>query len=518
MAADGRPNVVFFIVDDTDHEYLGCYGGAVPTPNLDRLCRSGVRFDRAFCSSAICQPSRYSYLTGRYAGTCPDPVFLEQQPPDEPASVEFNVYLNADIPSQGFLFREAGYRTGFAGKWHVGHTTDLLPVPDFDTDADPDDPEVDAKLRRLQAVYQDEVRRTGGYDFADGIIWANNGNWPLKALHDHHIEWSMQKALDFLDTCDDGRPFLLHYASTCTHGPSALEGVDRDWRYTPGGKVDPRPEPLPPRTELPDRLREMGIEVTDKHVFALWIDDQVGALLDRLDAMGATEDTVFVFCSDHNIEPGKATCYDRGTRVPLIISAAGLLDGGEMKETLVQNVDLMPTLLDLCSIEPPEEVPFDGCNLGPLLRGESVPPRDSLYFEVGYRRAVRTERWKYIALRFPERIIRAMQDGEYERAPNHMDREGQPHAQIAMENYPGYYDADQLYDLESDPEEQHNLARDPAHAERLETLRTRLETFLKRLPHPYDLSRQEYLESKEFAELARKAREVGTDHISWWNP
>ncbi len=517
-AANARPNVVFFIVDDTAHEFLGCYGGTVPTPHLGRLCEAGIRFDNAFCSSAICQPSRYSYLAGRYAGTCPDPVFLEEQPLDEPASVEFNVYLNPDIPSQGFLFREAGYRTGFAGKWHVGHPNDLLPVPDFDIEADPDDPGVDVKLKELQSIYQEEVRRTGGYDFADGIIWNNNGNWPLKALNDHHIEWSMQKALDFLDTCDGSQPFLLHYASTCTHGPSALAGMDRDWRYTPGGKMDPRPEPLPSRKDLPGRLRQIGVEVNDKHVFALWIDDQVGALLDKLGAMGATGDTVFIFCSDHNIEPGKATCYDRGTRVPLIISAPGLLDGAKVSDALVQNIDLMPTLLGLCGADTGGDVAFDGCDLGPMLRGETDPPHDALYFEVGYRRAVRTERSKYIALRFPERIIRAMREGGFERAPNHMDREDQPHAQIAMEHYPGYYDADQIYDLRNDPQEMHNLGGDPAHGRKLEELQGQLEGILKRLPHPYSLAPQDFLESEQFAGLAQKTRDVGTGHISWWNP
>ncbi len=517
MSQEQRPNVVFFIVDDTDHRYLGCWDGTVPTPNLDRLTRRGVRLDRGFCTSAICQPSRYSYMTGRYAGTCPDPVFLRSQPRDEAASVEFNVYLNPSIPSQGFLFRQAGYRTGFAGKWHVGHPASMLDVPEFDTDADPADPQVDVKLRELQAAQVQEVRRTGGFDFAGGVIWGNNGNWPLKALNDHHIEWSIQAALDFLDQSPTGQPFLLHYGSTCTHGPSALAGLDRDWRYTPGGRMDRRPGPLPDRRELPNRLRQMGAEVNEKNVFALWIDDQVGAIVDELERKGVLDETVFVFCSDHNIEPGKSTCYEQGIRVPLIISAPGLLPEGVQTDALASNIDLMPTLLALCGIEPPAEVEFDGMDISPVLRGEVEEAREALFFEVGYLRAVRTRRWKYIALRFPERVIEQMRRGERDEAPNHMDRRKQPHAQIAMEHYPGYYDPDQLYDLEADPGEMNNLAADPACSNILAELKGHLRAFLDEQPHPYPLDEAEFLQSEQFQRLAEKTRAIGTDHISWWS-
>jgi arylsulfatase A-like enzyme len=517
MADGQQPNVVFFIVDDTPHENLGTWGGTTPTPNIDRLAARGVRFDRAFCTAAICQPSRYSYLTGRYPSTNPDPVFLKGNRRDEHARVSFNTYVNADIPSMGKLFREAGYRTGFAGKWHVGHPRPMLGVPEFDTDASPDAPGIDEKLRELEAILEEEVCSTGGYDFAGGIIWGNNADYPLKALNDHHIEWSTQAALDFLDSCGADRPFLLHYGSTCTHGPNAVESLARDWHHTLGGKVDESVQPLPPREGLADRLREMGLPVDHQCVSALWIDDQVGALVRKLEEMGALENTIFIFCADHNVEPGKATCYDRGTRVPLLISWPPMFDQGRVCDALVQNIDLMPTLLNLCGIELHLAPAFDGIDLAGLLRGEVESVRDDLYLEVGYTRAVRTDRWKYIALRFTDAVIDAMRTGQLQEAPNHMDQWRQQHAHIALCNYPGYYDQDQLYDLAADPGEKNNLASDTAHADVLNEMQARLRGHLARLPHPFDLARQGFLDSTEFAELADRTRAVGTDFISWWN-
>ncbi len=512
-----QPNVVFFIVDDTPHGNLGTWGGPTATPNLDRLAARGTRFDRAFCTAAICQPSRYSYLTGRYPSTNPDLIFLRGNPHGERARISFNTYLNADIPSMGALLRSAGYRTGFAGKWHVGHPRPMLNMPEFDMDANPNDRGIDKRLRELEAILEDEVCRTGGYDFAGGVIWGNNSDYPLRALNDHHIEWSTQAALDFLDSCAPGQPFHLHYASTCTHGPNALESLPRDWRNTPGGRMSDDLNPLPPRAGLPDRLRAMGGPTDHQGVSALWIDDQIGAILAKLEEMGALDNTIFAFCSDHNVEPGKATCYDRGTRVPLLISWPAMFDRGGACDALVQNVDLVPTLLHLCGVQPDPGVEFDGLDLTGLLRGDVDAVREDVYLEVGYTRAVRTERWKYIALRFTDAVIDAMRRGEMEEAPNHMDQVRQQHAHIALCNYACYYDQDQLYDLRADPGETTNLAADPARADVLTEMQNRLHRYLAPLPHPFGLARQNFLDSEEFDRLAAATRSVGTGFIPWWN-
>jgi arylsulfatase A-like enzyme len=521
MAQTQRPNVVFIISDDTRPAWLGCYGGNVPTPNVDTVASRGVRFDEFFCSSSVCQPSRYSYLTGRYAGTNPDPLFAEVNPTDRPARIEFNTYLNDSIPSQGWFFKTAGYRTGFAGKWHVGYPSARLGIPQIDPNADLDDPATDTFLRQREATLSRHIRETAGFDYAAGIIWCNNGERPIRALHDHHIEWSVQKALDFLDDQSTDQPFLLHYASTCVHGPNPLHGLDRDPRYTPGWKIDHLCDALPPRTALPGRLERLGLPVNGDTVSVLWYDDQVGAIVRKLEERGLAENTIIVVCTDHGVEPAKATCYERGIRVPCIVAAPEGMPRGEVVSAHAQNIDMMPTLLELCRIDD-GGVPFDGTSLVPLMRGQAESVHDDLYVEVGYLRAVRTPEWKYISLRYPNQVIDRLKAGVYDEAPNHMHAtmgDRQVHAQIALCAYPGYFDPDELYDLRADPFEQHNLADDPAYAEVLAEMKRRLRAHLDRMPHPYPLDDQvDFLGSPEFQELARKTRAFGVDHISWWSP
>ena len=514
--------MLFIISDDTPPAYLGCFDGLVPTPRLEGLRREGVRFGQAFCSSSVSQPSRWSYLTGQYAGRCPDPQFLDQQDPAGPSSVEFNVHLNPAIPSTGWLFQRAGYRTGLTGKWHAGFPAEELPLPPIAPDADLDDPSVDAALRERQAAYQRYVCESAGFDYAGGIIMGNNSAKPVPALNGHHIEWSVQAAMDFLDTCTDDQPFYLHYASTCNHGPDAVKALDDDPRYTRGGKMERVPDCLPPRTSLPGRLKAMGLAVNHETVSFLWLDDQVGALIDKLDAKGWLDNTIIVYGADHGNEPGKCTCFDKGTHIPLIIRPARPFDGGGRDcDQLAQNIDLLPTLLEMCGIEAGPGWQPDGRSLVPLIRGEAKPVHDELFFEMGYLRAIRTKRWKYIALRYPRGDIERMAVGAVPRALTPLGRERHGFTSISVESFPHYYDADQLYDLEADPREQHNLADDPAHRSVLAEMRGRMRGYLQTLPHPYPLDDAEqaaFLRSERFAGLADRVREEGTGYVGWWDP
>ena len=119
-AADERPNVIFILTDDQNNDTIGCFGGKVLTPNLDRLAREGVRLDRAYAVSSVCTPSRYTCLTGRYAGRCQSDRFLKQCPPDQPSNVGFNVQITPETPNLARALQQSGYTTGFVGKWHTG--------------------------------------------------------------------------------------------------------------------------------------------------------------------------------------------------------------------------------------------------------------------------------------------------------------------------------------------------------------------------------------------------------------
>ncbi|MBM4164993.1 MAG: hypothetical protein FJ222_11230 [Lentisphaerae bacterium] len=518
-----QPNVVFIISDDTKHKWLSSYQGKpecqplpelrVPTPNIDRIASRGTRFDNAFCASATCQPSRYSYLTGRYAGSNPHPRFLSRYPRTRPASVEFNVYLNEDIPSQGFLFGQAGYRTGFAGKWHASTLGPEDRLPEIDPDEKPDAPGMDQKLRAHQQVLSENIKRTAGYDYAEGIVWCNNSPEPLKALDTHHIEWSIQKALDFLDTCSGDRPFVLHYASTCVHGPSALAAFEKDPRFTLGGKVDTVCDALPPRTGIVERLQTAGCKVNHQTASALWLDDQIGAILNKLEAMGVIDNTILVFCTDHGVEPGKTTCYERGINVPCFIAAPGMKKG-HISRMMVQNIDMLPTLLDLCGIT--HKLALDGTSLAPILRGEERELHNDLFFEYGYFRAVRTPEFKYITLRYPEHVVDKMKRKDPDAAPNQTDR-FQGNAQVALSYYKDFFAPEQLFDLRNDPYEDHNLADDPAYATTLRDMQTRLDRYLDAQPHPYPRQVPAFMRTQEYLDFVKTRVDAGTGMISWWH-
>jgi len=514
--ADRRPNVVCVIADDTDFDRLGCYGGTALTPNIDSIARDGVRFSEAYCVSALCTPSRYNYLTGQYAGRCTDPAFLHGCPYTEPYKAEHNIFLTAPTPSLGGVMSRAGYRTAYCGKWHTGYPLRMLPVPRFDPDEDPRAPDVSRRLKQHQEVLAERVRRDGGFDYAASIVWGNCESLPLRALRHHHLEWITKAAVDFLDTCRTDQPFLLYMASTEHHGPDVVRSLAQDPTLTPEGVRRDHLDVLPPRDEIRARVARAGLPPTHHTLGLAWLDSQVGAVLQKLREMGADRDTIVFFCVDHNVEPGKATCHDRGVHIPMLMKWPGQIKASSVCDGVVQNVDFLPTVLECCGVSPPDDMAMDGLSFMPLLRGQRSQIHEDLFLELGYTRAVRTSRWKYIALRYPQRMIEEMRNGRRKEAPNYVDSFTHPQSLIGAEYYPAYFDADQLYDLKEDPDELNNLAGDPAHADVLAEMKERLKGYLDTFTHPFDLDDVQFLNSESFRRLAEASRSIGTEHISWW--
>ena len=122
-----KPNIIFFIVDDYDKPETSVYGGKVLTPNLDRLAREGMTFHNAYMTSTVCTPSRYTCLTGRYAGSSHSSAYLSEFPKGTQGLPAFNVALEEDHMNVGRVLAENGYATGFVGKYHVGGEESHLP-------------------------------------------------------------------------------------------------------------------------------------------------------------------------------------------------------------------------------------------------------------------------------------------------------------------------------------------------------------------------------------------------------
>ena len=502
--------------DDTDFVWLSCYGGRTPTPNVDRIANEGMRFDAMTCSASACTPSRYTYLTGHYAGRCPDPHFLSGNPPDEPYSVAWNTVLNGEIESLGTLLSDNGYRTGISGKWHVGRPQSEMDLPEFPADADLDDPEIDAKLRAYQQTLVDEVKETGGFDYAASVVWGNNESFPVKALQEHNLEWITAGALGFLDTCSGDQPFFLYVTPTAFHGPPHDQSYRYDPHYTQGGHLESLSDAHPPRSAMEERLADRGLPFNHDTVGITWIDDQVGAILAKLEEMGIAEETWVVFKVDHNTETGKGTCHQKGIRIPMVMRYPGVVEPGAICETRLQNIDFLPSVLDAAGIEIPEDMRVDGQSWMPVVRGEVDTLHEDLFFEFGYTRALWYDRWKYIALRYPQRLLDAMESGELDEAPNHINQRMQGQMNVAIEAYPHYFDPDQLFDTQSDPDAQRNLADDPAYADVLAGMKSRLQRYLDTFEHRFDLEVPDFMRSERYRELCDETREISTDYLEWW--
>jgi choline-sulfatase len=420
MAAD-RPNVIIFFSDQQRWDTLGVAGNPCGlTPNLDLMSRRGTMFDVACTPNPVCAPARSSLQTGRYpTGTGVYRNGRSLAGADEP------------IPTLGQLFADAGYRTGYIGKWHL---SDHNPVPATE-----------------QAGYQhwlgsnlleftsDEYRT---------VVYDRQGEPVL--LPGYRADALTDAAIRFI-AADDDRPFLLfvsyiepHHQNERDHypAPEAYRG-----KYTGAW--------------LPPDLAALG-GTAHRHVDGYYgqvkrLDECVGRLRDTLLSLDltdsvtgpATRDTVFAYTSDHGSHfktrngEYKRSAHDGSVRVPLLIDGPGFR-GGRRVTTPVSTVDLVPTVLTAAGIGTP-----DGMHGSPLQPRVTAADTDAdLLIQISESecgRALRTRRWKY-------------------------------HVSAGAVDAPAAerYNESELYDLDSDPYELDNLIRNAKHRPIADDLRARL--------------------------------------------
>ena len=488
-AADSpRPNLILFLIDDQDYESIAAFGGKTWTPNLDRMAAEGMKFTRAHVSSTVCTPSRYSWLTGRYAGASTSKVYQDAcGGPDRQGFPGFNAALERDRMNVGNLLREAGYVTGFVGKFHVGSQLDF---PEFYGDDGMTPVAKDAKpgpeISRMFAQNEQVMRR---YIESLGFSWAKhiypeNMNPPY--AH-HNPEWTTAAALEFIEANKDG-PFYLHYCSTLLHGPDASWRRSMDHPLVSGAGELKTPMPgMTPRGELLKAIAKQGFDPEQGGVAGeAWIDDALGAVLNKLRQLGIERNTLVVFAPDHGSNSKASLFSHDGTRIPMIAWWPGRIPGGLVCDELVQNIDWAPTAFDLAGVTPPADGRVDGRSLAPLFdTGTTAGWRDCLYFEMGYARAVATKGWKYIAVRYPVEAIAAIQRATPDRLPRLMAYIGRMGIGTRGAERPGFWDADQLYNLLTDPDEQTNLASDPRYADQMHRLRELLTASIQSVGRPF---------------------------------
>jgi arylsulfatase A-like enzyme len=429
-AAERKPNFVYIFTDDQRWDALGVVQreqgeqGRFPwlkTPHLDRLAAEGVRFRNAFVVNSLCAPSRATLITGQYGHV--NGVVNNHTPHPEG---------NLSLPA---LLRPAGYVSAYVGKWHHGGQSGKRPGFDY------------------------SASFVGQGKYFDCPVEVNGVATPTKGFVD---DVTTDYAAGFIRENKD-RPFLLILGYKTCHGPftppprheKTYEGQEA--RRTPnlGSRPPYRPAGANPAggqakasgaPDSPTVPTNLGMF---RGITA--IDENVGKLLDLLDELKLTEDTVVCFSSDNGYYLGehglgdKRSAYDEALRIPMLVRYPRLVAKGRTDDHLVLNVDPAATFLDLAGVPVPAEM--HGRSWKPLLTGQTeVSWRDSFFYCYFFERGFATPTTTAIRTTSAKLI-----------------------------KYPGHDDWTEVFDLQADPYETKNLAADPTHAELRKSLEAEYE-------------------------------------------
>ena len=508
--ASNKPNIIFFIADDMYPEMFNCLPegkGKNLTPNIDRLAAEGVMLTNQYCVSPVSTASRYNCLTGNYASRATNNKITDFTATQEgQVVVQWNSYITPSDKTIATYLKQMGYATGFVGKNHVvddPNQVDQNEKPDLM--ADPYNPLVKKKLIDAHTSLQNSIKKCG-FDFADNL-YHDNPDWlGIKALNSQNMDWITDAGLRFLNFSKK-KPFFLYFATTLPHAPNE---PNRSWnanpRITATGFLDKELKVQPSRKSIEARIKKAGLEGKEN---LLWLDDALGALINKLKKDGTYDNTIIVFFND-NGQKAKGTLYQGGIKTQTIIWKSGGFSVGSKLDLAVSNVDFLPTLLELAG-KPTERMNIDGVSFASALNGDKVGKRKTMYFELGYARAVLKGKYKYLALRYPQWALNYTPDQrklmleEYglfrqsfgnERITNdymlpygHLEMfpggGGAEHEVYGTK--PGFFDADQLYDLSTDPNELNNLAKDPNFAKKLDEMKAELKKYISTLPGKFNI-------------------------------
>lgn len=364
-----KPNVVIVFVDDLGWKDLGCYGSSFyETPNIDQLAGQGAVFSRAYSSCNVCSPTRASLLTGKY----PQRVgFTSWLNPDKLSGANSaETYLPPSETTIGEAFQQAGYRTGYIGKWHVGSEEVGMPKQHgFDWQM------ATAKHGLPSSYFHPYKGKRASADVPD-LEGGKPGDYLTDVLTDKGIEF-------IRDTVDEGKqPFFLILGHYAVHTPiqAPKELVEK---YEAKKKRLYGDTPL---KMIPERFDREVPARQQNPIYAAMIenlDTNIGKVITALDDLGVTQDTIIVFTSDNGgscmpasrptsnfpLRASKGWNYEGGIRIPTFITWPGTIPTMKTAEPVI-TMDLYPTLLELTGNEQLPEQTVDGRSLVPLIHGE----------------------------------------------------------------------------------------------------------------------------------------------------
>jgi len=439
-----HPNVLVILCDDLRWDALSCTGNShVQTPHIDRLAQEGVLFQNAFCTTSLCSPCRASILSGLYAHV-------------HKVTNNFTEYPK-DLASFPRSLQAAGYETAYVGKWHMGEENDSK-RPGFDYFVTHKgqgkyfDTEFNLNDERHEVVpgyYTHAVTKMA----ADWLRKPRRKPWLMmlghKAPHSFYLpEEKYKHAFDNVEIKYpasafelDGKPDWIKQRLTTWHG---IYGPLFDWR-----KKFP--------DDSPAAVKDFAAMTRAYWGTILSVDDSVGQLYQQLKESGELDRTIIVFMGDNGLLNGehgmvdKRTMHEPSIRIPLIVRGHQLTPSSQPKKIsrLVLLEDTAPSLLDLCHAPPLQNI--QGKSWKKLVQSGDPGWRQSFAYLYNYEkqfpytpnvRGVRTEDWKFI---------------------HYPHGDGKPDRHLA-----------ELYDLKHDPDERHNLIKDPKQAERIHSLQDEL--------------------------------------------
>ncbi|MEX0322641.1 MAG: sulfatase [Puniceicoccaceae bacterium] len=488
----GRPNIIVILTDDQDKESIGAYGADVWTPNLDRFAAEGMLFHNAFVSSTVCTPSRYAFLTGRYASRSTSDIYMEECPEGKQAFPAFNMGLEEDNLNVGAVLSQAGYRTGYVGKFHVSGIESLRRPEDFEkfglkylAREAVDSAETAAVFRHNELQFR-KMLTERGFDWAKNIYMGNMD----KPYSEHNLEWTIDAALEFIeDSAKGDKPFYLHFCTTLVHGPDGSWSRSMNYPLISGEgrmKKPVQPEGMLSREAILKELEKRGLDKDKGHAGYSWVDAGVGAIMTKLKKLGIDENTLVIFTADHGSNQ-KGSLYDvDGTCVPFLARWPGNMKAGGENSDLVQSIDIAATAFDLAKAEMPDEYVLDGNSLVPVLKGQTPDDwRDHVYVELGFGRAIRTKDFKYIAVRYPEEHVKAIKSAQLKKLPQMLAPLNRSGIGVRGAANPNFYYDDALFQVSRDKLERNNLVSKPEFSAKLREMRQLLTEVIQTTERPY---------------------------------
>ena len=431
-----RPNILFIASDDMNNA-LGAYGHpVVKSPNIDRLAARGVRFDRAYCQYPVCGPSRASLLTGLR--------------PDTTKIFENNIAVRETMPdvvTLPQLFRNNGWRSVRAGKMYHMDVPGSVGTNKWD-----DPPSWDVSISP-----PGKEQRTEGA--AKNITEGRAARWDVIAFKGDGKDQADEKATEIAIetiTGNANRNWFMGLGYLRPHVPHVAP--ERFFDMYPLSAIHPVVNPKGDLDDIPraseiainSRARDIGMNEAEKkeairayYASVSYMDWQVGRVLDALDKSNQRDKTIVVFWGDHGWHLGehhrwhKRSLFEESMRAPLIIAAPGQRGIGRASHSLVEFVDIYPTLAELAGLTPPPNL--EGQSLTPLLANPARP-------------------WKSAAFSVVT-------------APNGIMGRCALTDEYRYTRWTGPYPDEELYDRRKDPKEYTNLARLPGHDAALARMR-----------------------------------------------